>query len=618
MYYEYRGHYSTKQKGVSILICTLMVFAAVVPLASASSMIGNTHGQASVQQASSNAGVRSGWTLQWSHAYGGMGHSQLAQCVGDLDQDGVNEVIVGGYENSGMCRIISYDAAQQTYVEEHAWYVPGGSYHIPTGACILDLNEDGILELCVAWGYTGADGLYAYTWDGTTLTTLDWYHGTGVDWLYDCYACDYNDDVTVEILISNAPNMGTGPYHVTALGWNPDTDKFYYQTSWACPGGSNMECPMVWSGDVDNDGLTEVIADVSEQNFATAGTWALNWNTDTQSWDGVPVWTNYGGATVYGDGVADIDGDGTPEIGIGSYGGTPQGWLFEWDGSTYQQVWNGQYPSGEPVIESVALGDADNDGQNEFCFGTQQVHIIAWDGSAYYEEASLETGSMLAGMNIYDFDTDGLNELKACEIMGGTGSEFIWKYVSPDSTPPMTTCTLEGEMDGSEYISDVTVTLNATDIGTGVDHIMYKLDSAGWTRYAAPFVISDNGTHTVQYYSVDKAGNTEATKSTTFVISHHALLKLSVKGGVGVTLTITNTAHTDQTMVPWSIMLHGGAIIVGKEGASGTLLQLKSGAEVTKKLSVIGFGKTTISVTAGDVERNATGRMILFFVIGVK
>jgi hypothetical protein len=224
---------------------------------------------------------------------------------------------------------------------------------------------------------------------------------------------------------------------------------------------------------------------------------------------------------------------------------------------------------------------------------------------------------MEAGMNIGDFDTDGLNELKACEIIYG-GKEYIWKYISPDSIPPVTTCTLAGSMDGSEYISDVTVTLNATDTESGVDHSMYKLDSAAWTRYAAPFIVSDNGTHTVQYYSVDKAGNTETTKNTTFVISHHTLLRISVKGGVGIVVTINSTSHTDQTMVPWSISLHGGVIIVGKHGASGTILQLKSGAEVTKKLSVIGFGKTTISVTAGNLERNATGRMILFFVVGVK
>ncbi|MCJ7698231.1 MAG: hypothetical protein MUO73_07885, partial [Thermoplasmata archaeon] len=72
---------------------------------------------------------------------------------------------------------------------------------------------------------------------------------------------------------------------------------------------------------------------------------------DTQDWDAVPVCTNYGDATVYGDGIADIDGDGTPEIGVGSYGGTPSGWLFEWNGTGYENVWHGEYPGGEPVIE---------------------------------------------------------------------------------------------------------------------------------------------------------------------------------------------------------------------------------------------------------------------------
>jgi len=545
-----------------------------------------------------------------------MGHSQLAQPVGDLDGDEVNEIIVGGYENTGMCRILSYDAAQTTYVEEYAWTYPGGMYDIPTGACIVDVNGDGILELCVTWGFSGADGLYAYTWDGTTLTILDRYDGVGVDFLYDCYDCDYNNDGTTEVLFTNAPYYGSDNIHVAGFSWIDG--HFVMQASWSCPGGADMECCMVSSGDVFNNGKTTLIADVTNHNYGTtAGTWALTWNTNTQSWDAMLVWNNYGGATVYGSGVADIDGDGTPEIGVGS-DNTPQGWLFEWDGTAFQEVWNGEYPGQYWVIEAVALGDADNDGKNEFCFGTGQVHIIAWDGTGYYEKATLtEPQSMEAGMNIGDFDSDGVNELKACEIIYG-GTEYIWKYVSPDSTPPVSTCTLDGAMDGSEYISDVTVTLSATDVGTGVDRIMYNLDGAGWIRYATPLVVSANGTHTIQFYAIDKAGNTEETQSVTFVISHHALLQLTVKGGVGVLLTITNTAHTDQSMVPWSIMLQGGIIIVGKEGVSGTILQLKSGAAVTKKLSVIGFGKTTIMVSAGDVARNVTGRMILFFVIGLK
>jgi len=614
MYCTYRGRKNMKRKGVSIFICMLMVLAAVVPLAGSSSIIGNVGTPTSARQGDPGTGSRDGWTLQWSHAYGGMGHSQLAQPVGDIDEDGVNEVIVGGYENSGMCRILSYDAAQQTYVEEYSWFVPGGSYHIPTGACVLDLNEDGHLEFCVAWGYTGAEGIYAYTWDGTTLTTLDWYHGIGVDFLFDCYACDYNDDGHLEILITNAPNMGPGDKHVTALAW--EDNHFVMKTAWSCPGGSSMECPMAWSGDVDMDGKTEVIADVSDASYATAGTWALNWNNDTQSWDAVPVWTNYGGATVYGDGVADVDGDGTPEIGIGSYGGTPQGWLFEWDGSTYQQVWNGQHPGGEPVIESVALGDADNDGRQEFVFGTQQVHVIGWNGTGYYEEATLtDPQSMLAGMNICDFDTDKQNELKACEILGGTGSEFIWKHV--DTSAPVTTCILTGEMDGPVYISDVTVTLNATDAGSGVNSTLYKLDGGAWTSYIAPFVVADNGTHTATYYSIDKVGNVENPSNSTFTVSHHAIMEISVKGGIGVTATIKNVGIANRFLIPWSISLTGGHIILGK-GKSGTIMQLNSGAEESEKLMVFGLGKTTISVTAGALGKNATARVILFLVVGVK
>jgi len=55
----------------------------------------------------------------------------------------------------------------------------------------------------------------------------------------------------------------------------------------------------------------------------------------------------------------------------------------------------------------------------EFLFGTGNVHVIGWDGSDYYEEATL-TGptNMLAGLNIGDCDSDGQNEVKGCEILG--------------------------------------------------------------------------------------------------------------------------------------------------------------------------------------------------------
>ncbi len=117
-------------------------------------------------------------------------------------------------------------------------------------------------------------------------------------------------------------------------------------------------------------------------------------------------------------------------------------------------------------------------------------------------------------------DTDGQNEIKGCEILGGTGTEFIWKYVIPESIPPVTTCSLEGDLVDGIYRSNVTVTLTAVDNGSGVLYTKYKLDEGAWVTYTTPFIVSDDGSHTVSFYSVDRAGNTETEKQSSFTILH--------------------------------------------------------------------------------------------------
>ncbi|MEM3010415.1 MAG: S8 family serine peptidase [Candidatus Bathyarchaeia archaeon] len=375
-----------------------------------------------------------GWYEQWSYAYGGYGHSQFAQPVGDLDCDGINEVIVGGYESlgNGRCRILSFDAATGTYIEEYSWTHGGGTYNSPSGATMLDLDGDGKLELVVSWAYSGSnDGVWAYKWDGTTLTPLDhWYGG----FVFDVYACDYDGDGTKEVLVANAPWGGT-PYHVIALGW---ANGFTIEATWYY--GVDWECPMIWSGDIKGDGRTAIVACISDSYYSTAGTWALYWQGGT--WVAEPVYTGMiDSGTHYGVVVGDINGNGIAEIAIGNNapGYSPAiVYIFEWDGSAFVKVWEGEWAGEYSVIEALAIGDADNDGQNELVAGGGYVHVIGWDGTKYYEEATItKTSGLLAGAIIGDCDSDGKNEIKACDIIGyGPGKEWIFKYAEEPTPLP--------------------------------------------------------------------------------------------------------------------------------------------------------------------------------------
>ena len=197
----------------------------------------------------------------------------------------------------------------------------------------------------------------------------------------------------------------------------------------------------------------------------------------------------------------------------------------------------------------------------------------------------------------------------AFQLYGGT---------SQDTTPPVTTCLLNGTMNGDIYISDVTVTLTATDTESGVNYTMYKLDNGSWASYSTPFVVSANGTHAVSYYSEDNAGNIETIKTSNFTIQHQSLsIEISVKGGFGVSAVIKNTGSSTITNIQWKIKLTGGLIFIGQL-QSEIIGSLAAGASTTVKDLVFGFGKPSIDVTAGDAKKTVTGTVFLFFVLGVK
>ena len=75
-----------------------------------------------------------------------------------------------------------------------------------------------------------------------------------------------------------------------------------------------------------------------------------------------------------------------------------------------------------------------------------------------------------------------------------------------DRSAPVTAYVVDGVLgDNNWYVSPVTVTLTPTDTASGVVATYYRIDEGPWQE-GTQFVITEDGEHTIEFYSVDAAG----------------------------------------------------------------------------------------------------------------
>ncbi len=96
--------------------------------------------------------------------------------------------------------------------------------------------------------------------------------------------------------------------------------------------------------------------------------------------------------------------------------------------------------------------------------------------------------------------------------------------VRVDLTPPSARHDLAGTPgDNGWYVSaNVTVSLVGADAGSGLDRLVYRLDGGAWTTYAAPFLVSDDAAHVLEYQAIDVAGNAGLVERALVKLDHTA------------------------------------------------------------------------------------------------
>ena len=383
--------------------------------------------------ASPNALSDGTYKIQWEKDYGKLwwwsARYEGPQPVGDADNDGKNELLIGGRDP--FMRVMKWDESKQTYYEQAKivdpvfgigygiWVKLGKKYYnVPqpfgsaTGFSIADIDNDGKNEIGVAWGCHFS----AFKWDGSRYKLMGRYivisqknnqYGTTLD----CVVGDYDNDGKNEVIITGGYD---GAPSLVAISW--DGSKFVEEASWS--GQGSIYFP--WIADVDNDGENEVICGDGRRLVVL-------------DWDGnefVPTVVDEFSHHVFGCVGKDSDGDGIPEIHVTFR--YPELQIWKWNGSSYEKIWDRIWQGEEDTIEAIDVGDVDGDGIPEVCVGTNYVHILQWNGTTYVEEHVIkDTYGLLAVTCVGDFDNDGKNEINAGAVGVAEDESYmswIFKY----------------------------------------------------------------------------------------------------------------------------------------------------------------------------------------------
>ncbi|MCR8642533.1 family 10 glycosylhydrolase [Paenibacillus sp. N1-5-1-14] len=160
-----------------------------------------------------------------------------------------------------------------------------------------------------------------------------------------------------------------------------------------------------------------------------------------------------------------------------------------------------------------------------------------------------------------------------------------------DSTPPVTTPSLEGKQVNGWFSSDVVLTLQASDDGMGVDRTEVSQDGGEtWLAYTTPITLTVEGKHTFAYRSIDLAGNIEAIK----------LLDISIdKTAPHIQVTGAGTYEVDQMII---ITCQAQDVLSGVANSNcSTPLVQGFGYELE-------LGTHEVTATATDVAGNTTSQ----------
>jgi hypothetical protein len=231
------------------------------------------------------------------------------------------------------------------------------------------------------------------------------------------------------------------------------------------------------------------------------------WPSDARSGVAATYYTVDGGPTQNYSGHFTVDGSAVHQV---IY------WSVDNVGNTeVQKTEEVKIDKEGPTSESSLSGTR---GNNDYFKGSVQVTLTSSDsvsGPANFGISyKVDNGTLKGYSSPFTVSGNGNHTVNVWsqDAAGNTTSTTI--TINIDSTVPVTQATLAGTQGNNGWYNDqAQVTLSATDTPSGVETTFYKLDDGAQQTYSGPFNITDSTYHTIIFWSVDRAVNTESQRS---------------------------------------------------------------------------------------------------------
>jgi len=384
--------------------------------------------------------------------------------VGDIDGDGLMEIITGGFMYTlingsrgpiqAPLMIWNWDGQEVTLEMNQKW---DGNIRAIYAA---DLNGDSIIEIITAGSIRNETGTYStirvWHWNNQELSLRAHHEGITVS---SIYVCDLNNDGIVEIItVGRLTKEST----ITAqLGiWHFENDDLTLIDRLELDCANVTSANSVYASDLDDNGEIEIIivgySDSLNNSKGQISIW--HWNEEftlkaNEKWQTVEGYALtiaggvQGNTIAYNVKVADLNEDKTKEIITGGFewdrkSVKAQLKIWKWDGTFLTQIssqeWANDYLN---EVKCVSINDVDGDGKMDIITsGTVatassfanastipdrgQLRVWSWDEEILSlkqsEEWSIGEGVCAWNVVAKDLDANGVNEI----VTVGCAGEF--------------------------------------------------------------------------------------------------------------------------------------------------------------------------------------------------